>query len=674
MKALDVEGLGPRGEKCILIKANEGQATQGKLTDGVRCPGRPPRTNRVAMDVERSPNIRHDPRNPGKLGLDPDAIKGKPKNRWILFVVFFVIAAGPAHATNVLTYHYNNQRTGWNAAETVLTPSNVSGLQLEATVALDDQVDSAQPLVFDGAVYVVTENDSVYAIDAASGTVITKTSLGKPVSTPIYGCNPGHIGITSTPVIDPASQTLYVMAYTYNSRGTPIFQLHALDTKTLADKVPPRTVAASRTLTSGKAYDFYAPVQRQRPALLLSVNGNIYAGFGSFCDTYKNYYARGWLLGWKGGSLAPVGAYLTDQDATDTNDFFLTSIWMSGSGIAEDYSANLYFATANSDTGSPPQPPGSAYDAHNLSQSVIEMSPDLTTVESFFTPVGNVALNEDDLDMASGGVVLTGGDDLVAAGKAGEMFLLRQGHLGGHATGNYLAEADIGTCLCTESYYRAPDNTERIVSSGGNQEIEVWLEPSLKLESASPKLNGSVGFFTSVSSNGLNNTIIWAVDRPEDVYSSQAAVTLWAYDPVTAKVLFSQAAGTWLYSAAENSNNVPVVANGHVYVASYKQLTIWGLTAPSSVVKLAHPAFEDPVQLQPGEHDVFGTITAIEGNTITVKKRDGSTISVNTANAAGVRLTLNEPVRVVGKGTKTGLDAKWVARAQGKPTVWLRDR
>jgi outer membrane protein assembly factor BamB len=587
------------------------------------------------------------------------------KKRLVLFFVFFAILAGPSHAqTNVLTYHYNNQRTGWNPNETVLTPSNVSGLKLVASAALDDEVD-AQPLVFNGAVYVETENNSVYAIDAASGKVIARTNLGGPVTTFTPGCNEGHVGITSTPVIDPNSATLYVMGYIYHD-GTPVFQLHALDTRSLRDKIAPRTVAAARKLTNGEAYSFDATVTRQRPALLLSANGNIYAGFGSFCDNLSPNISRGWLLGWRGGSLAPVGAHLNDRNGQSPNDYFLTGIWMSGYGIAEDGASNLYFATGNSDRS------GASYGFNNRSESVIELSSDLTIIKSFFTPYGGEGLRymeAHDLDMGSGGVLLTPDGYAVAAGKVGRMFLLRQGNLGGYAPGNYVASAVIGTCFCGESYYKGSDGVGRIVSSGWEQ-ITVWREPSLQPESASPQLNTeNTGFFTSVSSNGPQSAIVWAVSRP----TNTTEVILYAYDPATASMMFSAAAGTWPTTVYHQPNIVPVVANGHVYVASYRQLTIWGLT-PGSAVKLAHPAFHNPVQLKPGEHDLFGTITAIDGTTIRVKKRDGTMISVNTANAATPPLTIDEPVQVVGSGTTTALDAKWVARAKGSPEIWFPDR
>jgi hypothetical protein len=222
--------------------------------------------------------------------------------------------------TAVTTYHNDNYRTGWNSKETVLTPSNVgsSSFGLLASITLDDQVD-AQARVLPGViitagknqgkhdvVYVVTGNDSVYAIDANDGAVLLSQNLGKPVNYPL-GCNNNgpNIGITSTPVIDTASNTLYLIAYTQDSTG-PAYRLHAMDLGSLAEKVAPQVVSGSHTLSDGTSFVFNATYQRQRPGLLLA-NGNIYAGFGSFCDFAANV-SRGWLLGWNAGSLAPLSA------------------------------------------------------------------------------------------------------------------------------------------------------------------------------------------------------------------------------------------------------------------------------------------------------------------------------------------------------------------------------
>jgi len=291
--------------------------------------------------------------------------------------------------------------------------------------------------------------------------------------------------------------------------------------------------------------------------------------------------------------------------------------------------------------------------------------------------LGGHYMEQNDLDLGSGGVLVLPDGYVTAAGKTGEMYLLQQGSLGGNAPKNYVARTAIGGCWCTESYYVGPDGGGRIVSSGGNQTIQVWLEPSLVMESQSSALNGQSGFFTSVSSSGTQNPIVWAVDRPAD---TNYELTLWAYDPTQGVMLGSWPAGTWPNSPSLNSNTVPVVANGQVYVASYQQLTIWGLGSSSSAnpppapAALAHPMFKNPVQLAAGEHDVFGTITAIDGSAITVKKRDGTTISVDSTNATTAPLTVDEPVQVVGSGTETALLAKWVWRAKGLPKIWPPDR
>src|SRR5271169_1838159 len=131
-----------------------------------------------------------------------------------------LLAAGQAAIT---THHYNSNRTGWNQNETTLTPANVNSGSFGHlhTVVVDAQVDG-QPLVVPGVlitagnfqgvhdvVYVATENNTVYAIDAESGAVLLNPNFGTPVAPPaICGQSP-NLGIHSTPVIDPSSNTLY---------------------------------------------------------------------------------------------------------------------------------------------------------------------------------------------------------------------------------------------------------------------------------------------------------------------------------------------------------------------------------------------------------------------------------------------------------------------------------
>ncbi len=504
--------------------------------------------------------------------------------------------------TSVTTYHYDDYRTGWNPNESVLTPAKVRSKSFGRlrTVRLDDQVD-AQPLVVPGVqitagkyqgthdvVYVASESNRIYAIDVHSGTVLLSPKFGTPVSYPL-GCNNNgpNVGINSTPVIDPSSNTLYVMIYTQEKRG-PAYHLHALDLGSLTDKVKPQLVIASHPLTDGTQFNFNATYQRQRPGLLLA-NGSIYAGFGSFCDFGANL-SRGWLLGWTAGTLEPFPAnQLLDQQATDPDDFFLSSIWMSGYGPATDDDGNLLFVTGNSD------PSGTTYDGvTNIQESVIKISPTLTTVLDLFTPYDWPLLDEYDSDFGSGGVLVLPDQPgsiphlAVAAGKEGNMFLMNGDNLGGYSQNqnNVLGTYAIGGCWCGESYFVDPsDGAGRVVSSGNNQVIvwKVQTSPTVGLvQVTQASVTSSAqdpGFFTTISSNGNKDPIIWALSRPPNI--SGTPIQLFAFNPQSRggamKTLFSGTAGRWP-NLNGNANLVPVVANGQVFVASHKQLRIFGLT------------------------------------------------------------------------------------------------
>jgi hypothetical protein len=504
--------------------------------------------------------------------------------------------------TSVTTYHYDNNRTGWNPNESVLTPANVDkkSFGLLQRVTLDDQVD-AQPLVVPGVqitagkhqgvhdvVYVATEGNRVYAIDVHSGTVLLNPTFGTPVSHPL-GCgnNGPNVGINSTPVIDPSTNTLYVMVYT-QGKTEITYHLHALDLGSLTDKVSPQLVAASHPLNDGTQFNFNATYQRQRPGLLLT-GGSIYAGFGSFCDNGANL-SRGWLLGWTAGTLEPFPSnQLNDTQATDPDDFFLSSIWMAGFAPSVDDDGNILFVTGNSD------PSGTTYDGvTNIQESVIKISPALTTVLDLFTPYDWPQLDEYDADFGSGGVLVLPDQPgskphlAVAAGKEGNMFLMNEDNLGGYSpTKNHvLGTYSIGGCWCGPSYFVDPsDGTGRVVSSGNTQAIVWKVKTSPKVALTMVKqasVNNSAqdpGFFTTISSNGNNNPIIWALSRPPK--TSEEPIRLFAFDPEsgghTMKTLFQSKAGNWP-NLSGDANLVPVVANGQVFVASHKQLQIFGLT------------------------------------------------------------------------------------------------
>jgi hypothetical protein len=514
----------------------------------------------------------------------------------------------------VTTYHYDNLRTGWNSHEEKLTPATVQSSHFGVlyTTILDEVVNT-QPLVVPDqtitggshpgkydVVYVATENNTVYAIDAGSGTVLLTQPLGAPI--PVWGA---PIGIDGTPVIDRGSNTMYVLAYTMVS-GVPAYQVHALDLSTLADKIPPPTVSASHALTDGSGFSFIAGWQRQRPALLLA-NGNLYAAFGSFGDGGGSN-SRGWVLGWSTPSLAALpNNQLNNRLVTTPDSLFLTSVWMSGYGIAADPAGNLYFVTGNSDVQFTPCCTNvgqyqttyqGAPTFGNIQNSVVSVPPDLSGVRDLFTPWAQTGLDQVDADYGSGGAMLLPDVHgpvphlVAAAGKDGKMYILNRDNLGGYnppqfgsgAIDTVVAEVNIGACWCGPSYFDS--DGPYIVSSGGAN-AHVWKvhtseSVSLIHEGVSPPLDThgdggfDAGFMTSVSSDGQRHAIIWAVSRPD----STGQVWLFAFEAKpphgsgTLKLLYNQAIGVW---KGGNSNVVPVVANGKVYVATYQKLTIFGL-------------------------------------------------------------------------------------------------
>ncbi len=397
-----------------------------------------------------------------------------------------------------------------------MNPSNVNAQSfgLLYTVSLDDQVD-AQPLVLSvplptgrlDVAYVATESNTVYTIDADNGTVLLKRNLGTPVPQSALpgGCNNNapNIGIDSTPVIDLTSDTLYLITYTMEN-GQQVYRIHALDLTTLQDKVGTGVVVtASQTLSNGQTYAFNAAVSRQRPALA-EANGNIYAAFGSFCDL-KGNLSRGWVLGWQAGSLAPLPAnQLNDRFASSSTGMFLTSVWMSGAGIA-DAGGNLFFVTGNSNPY--------AYDPPtNVQESVVEMSGDLTTILGVFTPSDQQTLDANDEDLGSGGILVVPPQTSLplqhlafVAGKSGYVYLLNIQNFAGLSSPSKVVQSFLlGGCWCTASYYQGADGIGRIVSSVGFNRLQAAIgrgqcRPGLRKQfDNSPIRPGSRLFYNGV--------------------------------------------------------------------------------------------------------------------------------------------------------------------------------
>ncbi|MBV9727762.1 MAG: PQQ-binding-like beta-propeller repeat protein, partial [Gammaproteobacteria bacterium] len=194
---------------------------------------------------------------------------------WVMSLFLFGLAssmgayAQVTHLNAAATYHYDALRTGWDRQEQILSAANFPAtFGVQKVVTLDDQVDG-QPLYVahqriqgksHDVVYVATESNTVYALDAASGAILAQRNLGPPVPSPLGCTNNGpNVGINSTPVIDLGAQRMYVIAYI--NGAAPTYQIFALSLGSLADAVPPVTVTASHRLTDGSTYTFNATVQ-----------------------------------------------------------------------------------------------------------------------------------------------------------------------------------------------------------------------------------------------------------------------------------------------------------------------------------------------------------------------------------------------------------------------------
>lgn len=606
-------------------------------------------------------------------------------------------AGGPSIA--VTTYHYDTLRTGWNSNETDLSaatfPATFGVLQ---SVALDDQVD-AQPLLVPNeqiagglhdVLYVVTESNSIYALDANSGAILAQRNLGAPVPTPL-GCgnNGPNVGITSTPVVDLEKGEILVMAYLNGS--APRYELHALNLTTLADAIAPVTVLATQTLTDGTKFAFNATYQRQRPGLL-EMNGIIYAGFGSFCD-FSASHSRGWVLGWNAATLAPLAhAELNDSQATSPTSFFLSSVWMSGFGLA-GAASRVFLSTGNSDCNfyvSPEACPSqSTYDGvTNIQESVVSLQANLAQRAGVFTPSNVFAMDMADADLGAAGVLLVptqaNGSHLAAiVSKDGRLFLLNRDSLSTPLDTQQLAEG----CWCGPSYFRGSDGISRIVSSAGSalQTWQIQTSPVTHLVAeATAYVQSSEqdpGFFTIVSSNGnrLNSAIIWAVARP----TASAPLTLYAFAAKAAKgtfkQLYSAPAGQWP-NLGGNANIVPVVANGKVYVAAYKSLTIFGPNGSPAIANQADSILAAESLPLGATQRVSGMLLAIDGTTLTLLTRASRTVKVNVSRAVETEqvanLIVGQPYTALGAltGSDGTLQAASVMRAKHGSGAWPKDQ
>ncbi len=508
--------------------------------------------------------------------------------RLVLFLLVFPLAA----QVSVTTYQYDDTRAGTNAYETILTPSNVTQAQFGKLFSypIDGQA-YAQPLylanldiggISHNVVFVATENDSVYAFDADSRQTLWHASFlingatTVPSSDVSCGQITPQIGITSTPVIDSSTNTIYVVAMTKES-GSYVHRLHALDVTTGLDKAgSPVVIQASvpGTGEGGSTITLVPKNYKQRPGLLL-LNGVVYLGMSSHCDigTY-----HGWLLGYDEQSLKQVSVY------NDTPNGAMGSFWAGGAAPAADSAGNIYVVSGNG-----------TFDAasSNFGESYLKLNGSNLTVADYFTPFNFASLDAADLDTGSAGVALLGDEAgsaahphlMAGAGKEGRAYLIDRDNLG-----KWQSKADavvqsipnaISGLFGNPAYFN-----HWVYFCAGADQLRAYpiSNATLGMPIASQFTFTNLGCVPTVSANGTSNGIVWTLDTSSHTLrafdASNIATALWdssqnaQRDAIDSVVKFS----------------APMVANGKVYAATNDALYVFGLLSPPTALSIVSAA------------------------------------------------------------------------------------
>ena len=493
-----------------------------------------------------------------------------------LFLVLIGMTAASAQVP-VTTWHYDNERSGANLNETLLTPANVNAQQFGPLFA--QAVDGAvigqalylprvtiPKLGVHNVVYVATMNNSVYAFDADTATGGNASPLwhtsfltngATPVPVKTQGCGGTtmwtEVGILSTPVIDPISGTLYVVAKTYENSQF-VNRLHALHVATGLERTGSPIVIAASYEVGGKIYTFAPAMQVNRPALLLE-NGYVYIAFGS--NGCRGDLEQGWVVAYNAATLQPAGAF--DDEPGES----AAAVWMRGGGLSADSSGGIYGATAD----------GPFAAGLNFGQSIFKLSQVGSALQlaDWFTPFNELYLNHHDLDMSEPVLVLQDQAGpyptlLAVVGKEGTIYILNPENMG-----HFCA-------TCTKGDTQIVQELTTIAPEGGALVYwnhTIYASPTGAPIIALPLTNGVLGttplaqtakidsgHSPVISANGNTAGILWQITGSS--ISAFHATTL-------TKLYHSSKLPTLPHFA-----NL-VVANGKVYVGTNNSLVVYGL-------------------------------------------------------------------------------------------------
>jgi hypothetical protein len=532
----------------------------------------------------------------------PHALRSSVSTFSLGFVLaYFFLLPFSAHS-QVLTAQYDNARTGANLKEKILTPANVNVRQFGKlfTLKVDGDV-YAQPLYLPdveipgkgkhNVLFIATENDSIYAFDADAGSAtplwqVTFADSSKgisPLSDSDVRCFfiAPNIGITSTPVIDLPSGTLYVLARTKENPGFLRAneykqRLHALAITTGAEKFggPVEIQAAVSGKGAGQSGGRlrFDPLNENPRAALLLVNDTVYLSWGSSCDVGPYH---GWLMAYDAHTLSQKSVFNTSPDASEG------AIWQGDAGPAADQAGNIFLVTGNGDFDA-------ATNGRDFGDSVLKLSSTAQnlSVSDYFTPSNQAQLSANDNDLGSSGPVLLADQHgahphlLVTAGKEGRIYLLDRDHLGkfqpdndSHAVQSILASRGAFGAM---AYWN-----QNVFFIGSDTHLQDFAldHGVLKSKAASQTRFFDSGATPAISANGSKAGIVWAASSKNWNEPPGRPAVLYAYDAADVS--------RELYSSEQNPQRdrpgvalrfaIPTIANGKLYLGSKGQVDVYGL-------------------------------------------------------------------------------------------------
>lgn len=496
--------------------------------------------------------------------------------------------------TDVVTYHNDVARTGQSLTETALTPSNVNASSFGKVgfFAVDGKVD-AEPLLLAGynlgsqgthdVVYVVTEHDSAYAMDAASGQVYWQVSLLGAGESPSdnHGCSQitPEIGITSTPVIDRGHNVMYAVAMSKDGSGNYLQRLHALNLATGAEMLGgPATITASYPGTgeesSGGTLHFMPGQHAERAGLLL-VNGNVYTMWTSHCDIQPY---TGWVIAYNASTLAQSGVLNLTPNGSEG------SIWMSGTAPAADAAGNIYFLDANGSFDTTLNASGFPGKG-DFGNAFIKLSTaGGLKVSDYFATFDTVKQSSMDGDLGSGGaLVLPDLQDAsgavrhlaVGAGKDRNIYVVDRDNMGKFNPNTNNIYQEIQGALANGEFGMPAYFNNTVYFGAVGDALKAFPIAAGKLANTPASQSGNSfvypGTTPSVSASGSSNGIVWAVEN-------KSTAVLHAYDAsdISHELYNSEQAGSRDQFGAGNKFITPMIANGRVYVGTTNGVAVFG--------------------------------------------------------------------------------------------------